>query len=84
MYELCQEDDSLGTFSKMPPASKQRSQEIRGELWDLFASLCQHHRLDPTPESLSSAAGCLPSTFSDMEPDMESFKELILNELSMM
>jgi len=82
MYDLCQEDVNMGFYGKMSPSNKQRSHSIRVELCDHFSSLYQlRHNREPYPESLSSSAGCLPSIFADMEPDMESFTEVVLSEI---
>ena len=82
MYELCQEDINMGFYGKMSPSNKQRSHNIRVELCDHFSSLYKfRHDTTPYPESLSSSAGCLPSIFADMEPDVESFTEVVFSEV---
>jgi len=84
MYALCQEDVSLGLHSKMTPASRARSQAIPRELWHGFVALCKQGGVQPYPESLSSAAGCITSDFADAEPDIEEFGKMLLSEISMM
>lgn len=84
MYELCSEEDGMGSYSRMDATSKERVQQIRSELWDHFALLGKLRGLDPTPESLSSSAGCLPSMFSDSEPNLTEFAKIVEEELSMM
>jgi hypothetical protein len=84
MYDLCQEEDSHGPYSIMPAASKERVQQIRSMLWDHFEILCKHRGIHPTPESLSSSAGCLPSMYGDSGPDLEAFTKIVEEELAMM
>jgi hypothetical protein len=84
MYALCQEEISLGLYSKMSPISRIRVQAIKRELWDGFEALCKQGGVQPYPESLSSAAGCITSMFADVEPDEEEFGKMLLSEVSMM
>jgi hypothetical protein len=84
MFELCAEEDRLGPYSGMDATSRERAQQIRSELWDHFATLCRFRGMDPTPESLGTSAGCLPSMFSDSEPNLTEFTQILEDELSMM
>ena len=84
MYASCKEDVSLGPYSKMTPACRDRSRTITGEFWDGFESLCKQGGVQTYPETLSSAAGCITTMFADVEPDEDQFGKMLLSEISMM
>ena len=84
MHKLCKENFDLGPYNKMSSESTQRSIAIRGEIWDNLESLCVLRGMEPTPESLSSSAGCLPTIFEDYTQSIEDFKAIVKSELAMM
>ena len=84
MYQLCQQAESLGAWSKMSSDSRVEYRGIRSKIWDCFEALCKQINLQTTTEALSSASGCLPGIFADTSPSKDALGKIVLNELSMM
>ena len=77
MYTLSEGDVAFGPHSRMSVSSKERSREVRGELWDHFERFSLLRGATATPESLSSAPGCLPSIFADDSSALAESQNLV-------
>lgn len=77
MLQLCHEEESMGLWSAMTKSNRDQVRHIRRETWGHLESVCAVHDIETSPELLSSAAGEIPFTYSEFQPNLEDFKEIV-------
>ena len=78
---LCHENDDLGLLEQPKAQTRLCMSEIRWEMWDLVEDIYRTSDVSPVPEIVSSCIGALLCSFSDMEPDMEDWLEIVRQEV---